>query len=181
MMTAINTAFWNELDAKMATVCSDNHEGVSRRVVELAASSESRQSSDKCSLGPAQIRSDWTKVLENIAASKSASEQQQAELREQATARAVLLVELERTQEQVRILEGLLTNARDEAKLKILQVQSEADARLLAMQERADAAIQEAYELMRASELRAENAEGWLRQIAQASLDLAPSDHRVAA
>ena len=180
-MTAMDTAFWTELDAKIAAGRTDNHRIVSAQIVEQATATDAQHSSQERITRALRARSDWTGVLDTIAAAKVTSEQHKAELRNQAAAHAALLVELRRAQEQIRSIESILLEARAEGEAKARKAQAEAEARMQVVQEKADAAVQEAYDLMRAAELRATTAEDWLHRIEHASLDLFPSDYRAVA
>lgn len=130
---------------------------------------------------PSRAAADWTGVLDTLTAAKSAAQQQEARLREQAAEQAALLEELKRTQQDVRAFEALLREVRAQADTKMKELQVQAEARVRDLQAEAAAQLQAMEERVYAAEVRAEAAEDWLKRIEQASRALLPADQRAAA
>lgn len=181
-MAALDKAFWTELDAQIAAAnCLDDPKHVRPEVLKLAAVVDSKGMFADHATVSVRAQSDWTGVLDTIAIAKSTSEQQKAQLREQAAAHNALLLKFKQAEEQVRTLQDLLASAKAEAEIKAREATAETEAREQAIQARADAQVQAAHRLLKTAELRADAAEDWLTRVTQASLDLVPGVYSAAA
>ena len=180
VMAAIDEAFWTALDAQIAAGRPGDDGSVPSAIFDGAAVADAGPAAER-GARPVPARSDWTGVLDTIAAAKITSGHLRTELREQAAAHDALLLELRQARERARSLERLLAEAERQAETKACEATAETEAQVQAVQARADAQVQQAQERMRAAELRAEAAEDWLKRIEQASLALLPSAERAAA
>ena len=196
-MPAMDEAFWANLDAQ---IIAQRPEGEGARPVAAvqpmpqapASSLPASQATSPAvtrmasvttmpAAPPRRLASDWTGVLDTLTAAKSAAQQQDARLREQAAEQDALLQDLKRAQQEVRAFEVLLRECQTQADVKLK------DAHALAETRSRDQAAEAAFRLQamearaQAAELRAEAAEEWLRRIEQASRDLLPAAERAAA
>ncbi len=175
-MPAMDEAFWANLDAQIVAHRQDGHD-------KPPAASPPPAMAVVTDVAPAPRRmpSDWTGVLDTLTAAKSAAQQQEARLREQAAEQDALLQELKRSQQEVRAFEVLLREVQAQADAKAGEIRARAEAQIGKLQAEAAAQMQAMEARVQAAERRAETAEGWLVRIEQASRDLAPAERRAAA
>ncbi|MFC6738989.1 hypothetical protein [Methylobacterium tardum] len=177
----MDEAFWADLDAQIIANRPDGQGRPSTAAIPTGASVTAGTADNTFAVPPSRAASDWTGVLDTLTAAKSASQQQEARLREQAAGQAALLEELKRTQQQVRAFEVLLREVRAQADTKIEELQGQVETRVRDLQAEAAAQLQTMEARAHAAEARAEAAEDWLKRIEQASQALLPVDQRAAA
>ncbi|GJE09453.1 MULTISPECIES: hypothetical protein [Methylobacterium] len=182
-MPAMDEAFWATLDAQI-TAQRPEAEGRMPVAPVRPAPQVPALKSPPAAMPTAPSRrlaSDWTSVLDTLTAAKSAAQQQEMRLREQAAEQDALLQELKRAQQETRAFEVLLRECQTQAEAKLKDVQAQAEARVRDLRAESDAQLQALEARAQAAELRAEAAEEWLRRIEQASRDLLPAAERAAA
>ena len=188
-MPAMDEAFWAHLDAQ---IVAQRPEGEGPRPVAAvhsvpqapAASPAITRIPTVATMPAAPLRrlaSDWTGVLDMLTAAKSAAQQQDARLREQAAEQDALVQELKRAQQEVRAFEVLLHECQTQADVKLKDAQALAETRFRDQEAEAAFRLQAMEARAQAAEARADAAEEWLRRIEQASRDLLPSAERAAA
>ncbi len=177
----MDEAFWAHLDAQIIANRPDGQGRPATAAIPTRASVIAGTADTASAAPPSRAASDWTGVLDTLTAAKSASQQQEALLREQAAGQAALLEELKRTQQEVRALEALLREVRAQADTKMEELQTQVGARVRDLQAEAAAQLQAMEARVHAAEARAEAAEDWLKRIEQASQALLPVDQRAAA
>lgn len=177
-MPAMDEAFWANLDAHIIAHRPDGQD--KPPAASLQAAPALAVVSD-VSPAPRRVASDWTGVLDTLTAAKSAAQQQEARLREQAAEQDALQQELKRSQQEVRAFEQLLREVQAQADAKAGELRARAEAQIGKVQAEAAARLQAMEARAQAAERRAEAAEGWLVRIEQASRDLMPGERRAAA
>lgn len=177
-MPAMDEAFWANLDAHIVAHRQDGPEKAP--AASLPPAPTLAVVSDAVP-APRRVPSDWTGVLDTLTAAKSAAQQQEARLREQAAEQDTLLQELKRSQQEVRVLEERVREVQAQADAKAGELRARAEAQIGKVQAEAAARLQAMEARVQAAERRAETAEGWLVRIEQASRDLLPSERRAAA
>lgn len=180
-MAVMDEAFWAHLDAQIIANHPDSHGRLLTAAIPTGASVTADRAGKTSAAPPSRAASDWTGVLDTLTAAKSAAQQQEARLREQAAGQAALLEELKRTQQEVRALEALVREVRAQADTKMEELRTQAEARVRDLQAEAAAQLQAMEARVHAAEARAEAAEDWLKRIEQASQALLPTDQRAAA
>lgn len=177
-MPAMDEAFWATLDAHIVAHRPDGQDkpstAPSPTAPALAVVSDA-------SPVPRRVASDWTGVLDTLTAAKSAAQQQEARLREQAAEQDALLQELKRSQQEARAFEQLVREVQVQADAKAAELRARVEAQIGKIQAEAAAKLQAMETRVQAAERRAEAAEGWLVRIEQASRDLVPGEQRAAA
>ncbi|WP_244041437.1 hypothetical protein [Methylobacterium sp. J-030] len=176
-MPAMDEAFWANIDAHIVAQRQDGQD--KPPAAPLQAAPAIAVVSDAAPLR--RVASDWTGVLDTLTAAKSAAQQQEARLREQAAEQDALLQELRRSQQEVRAFEVLLREVQVQADAKAGELRARAEAQIGKVQAEAAAKLQAMEARVQAAERRAEAAEGWLVRIEQASRDLVPGERRAAA
>ncbi|MCJ2106374.1 hypothetical protein MKK70_13475 [Methylobacterium sp. E-041] len=151
-MTAMNEAFWTELDARIATDRLTTKSSSTLKVIPLASTTTSTTRSAESTEGVTRTVADWTQVLDTVSAAKGTAQEREAQLREESITRAALTADLQLAQQEIHAFRTLLQETRAQA----------------------DARVHEAEERARAAELRAKAAEIWLKQIEQATRGLLP-------
>jgi chromosome segregation ATPase len=180
-MAVMDEAFWAHLDAQIIANRPEGQGRPATAAIPTGTSATASTANNASAASPSRAASDWTGVLDTLTAAKSAAQQQDARLREQAAEQAALLQELKRTQQEVRALEALLREVRAQADTKMEELQTQVGARVRDLQAEAAAQLQAMEERALAAEARAEAAEDWLKRIEQASQALFPVDQRAAA
>ncbi|MHB2209838.1 hypothetical protein [Methylobacterium sp. CM6257] len=180
-MATMDEAFWAHLDAQIVANRSDGQGRAPGAAIPVGAAVIVAAAFSPPAALPTRVASDWTGVLDTLAAAKCATQQQEARLREQAAEQDALLQELRRTQQEVRAFEVLLREVQAQADTKIGEFQLRAEARIRDLQAEAAVQLQAVEERARIAEARAEAAEEWLKRIEQASRALLPADQRAAA
>lgn len=177
-MPAMDEVFWANLDAQIVAHRQDPQDKPPAASLPPAppvvAASEPGPA-------PRRVPSDWTGVLDTLTAAKSAAQQQEARLREQAAEQDALLQELRRCQQEVRAFEVLVRDIQVQADAKADELRARAEAQIGKLQAESAAKLQAMEVRVQAAERRAEAAEGWLVRIEQASRDLVPGERRAAA
>lgn len=179
-MPAMDEAFWANLDAQIvAQRPGSQGEG---RATGASIHPLPQVPAPHAAVAPSRrLASDWTGVLDTLTAAKSAAQQQEARLREQAAEQDALQQELKRSQQELRAMEVLLRECRAQAEVKLRDAQAEAEARSQDLRAEATARLNAMEARAQAAEQRADAAEEWLRRIEQASRDLMPAAERAAA
>ncbi|MGT2479527.1 hypothetical protein ACU4GR_13080 [Methylobacterium oryzae CBMB20] len=177
----MDEAFWAHLDAQIVANRPDDQGRPLTAAIPIGASAATGMAADLSAAPPSRVASDWTGVLDTLTAAKSAAQQQEARLREQAAGQAALLEELKRTQQEVRAFEVLVREVRAQADTKMEEFRVQVEARVRDLQAEATAQLQAMEERAHAAEARAEAAEDWLKRIEQASQALLPVNQRAAA
>lgn len=178
-MAAMDEAFWADLDAQ---IVANRPDGRGRSPVPLAGNPPAP--APKPGVSPPSagwVPSDWTGVLDTLTAAKSAAQEQDTRLRDQAAAQDALLQDLKRAQQEIRAYEVLLREVQTQAEAKLADVQAQAEAQLRVAHAEAAARLTAMAGRAESAELRAAAAEDWLKRIEQASRDLLPSEQRAAA
>jgi septal ring factor EnvC (AmiA/AmiB activator) len=176
-MPAMDEAFWANLDAHIVAQRPDGQDKPPAPVQAAPVPAVAGEASP----APRRVASDWTGVLDTLTAAKSAAQQQEARLREQAAEQDALIQELKRSQQEVRAYEQLLREVQAQADAKANELRARAEAQIGKVQAEAAAKLQAMEARAQAAERRAEAAEGWLVRIEQASRDLVPGERRAAA
>jgi hypothetical protein len=187
-MAAATSAFWMDTDARMpaagpclpATGASPAEaypialrieSALGPRAEALLPAPASRPASEP---GLAPI-ADWTPLIETSRDAGLSAQDQDLRLRQQSAANDALADALAAVRQDAEMYKALAAETRTRAEELLREMQRAAEARIAAIQARADALIQEAMERARLADRRAETAEGWLRQIEQASFELLPA------
>lgn len=177
-MSTIEESFWVDLDAH---IIANRSVVTSSGVFKLMPSANTILPSDAPPTSPRQVTSDWTGVLDTIAAAKSAADCQENQLRDQAAAHEALSRELKLAHHKIQALEVLVNDVREQAEKKQQKMMAEAQSLRQEIEAKADARLHTVEERVRAAELRANVAEDWLKRIEQASKNLLPDERRAAA
>ncbi|MCJ2042874.1 hypothetical protein MKK55_28580 [Methylobacterium sp. J-059] len=151
-MTALNEAFWTELDARIATDRSTTKPSSTAKITPLTSTTTSEMRSAKPTEVVTRPAADWAQVLDTVSAAKGTAQEREAQLREESITRAALTADLQLAQQEIHAFRTLLQETRAQA----------------------DARVHQAEERARAAELRATAAEIWLKQIEQATRGLLP-------
>ncbi|MCJ2087459.1 hypothetical protein MKK88_15925 [Methylobacterium sp. E-005] len=177
-MPAMDEAFWANIDAHIVAHRQDGQDKPPAATFQTAPAIAVVSDAGPA---PRRVASDWTGVLDTLTAAKSAAQQQEVRLREQAAEQDALLQELRRTQQEVRAFEELVRQIQAQADAKAGELHARAEAQIGKVQAEAAAKLQAMEARVQAAERRAEAAEGWLVRIEQASRDLVPGERRAAA
>lgn len=177
-MPAMDEVFWANLDAQIVAHRQDPQDKPQAASVHPAPT---LVAIGEAGPAPRRMPSDWTGVLDTLTAAKSAAQQQETRLREQAAEQDALLQELKRSQQEVRAFEVLLREVQVQADAKAEELRARAEAQIEKLQAESAAKLQAMEARVQAAERRAEAAEGWLVRIEQASRDLVPNERRAAA
>ncbi len=178
-MPAMDEAFWATLDAHIVAHRPDGQD--KPPAASFPTAPAIAVVSDASPPVPRRVASDWTGVLDTLTAAKSAAQQQEARLREQAAEQDALLQELKRSQQEARAFEQLVREVQVQADAKAAELRARVEAQIGKIQAEAAAKLQAMEARVQAAERRAEAAEGWPVRIEQASRDLVPGEHRAAA
>ncbi|WP_267421799.1 hypothetical protein [Methylobacterium sp. GC_Met_2] len=177
-MPAMDEAFWATLDAH---IVAHRPDGQDKPPVAPSPPAPALAVVSDAPPVPRRVASDWTGVLDTLTAAKSAAQQQEARLREQAAEQDALLQELKRSQQEARAFEQLVREVQVQADAKAAELRARVEAQIGKIQAEAAAKLQAMEARVQAAERRAEAAEGWLVRIEQASRDLVPGERRAAA
>lgn len=184
-MTAIPSEFWAEIDQQIEANASQLGDKPTAEVIQLTAAAAPRARDKGAIVPPLAGLSDWTWVLDSIAAAKKLAQQHEARLHEQAAAHQRTLRglsrELHQIQQQVRASETHAREVQAKADAQIREILEQAETRVQEVQAAAEERVRVFAEQANGAQQRADAAESWLQQIAEASQALVPSHTTVAA
>ena len=138
-MAVMDEAFWAHLDAQIIANRPDGQGRAPTAAIPTGASATAGKADTASAAPPSRAASDWTGVLDTLSAAKSAAQQQEARLRDQAAEQTALLEDLKRTQQEVRALEVLLREVRAQADTRMEELQVQVETRVRDLQAEAAA------------------------------------------
>jgi ElaB/YqjD/DUF883 family membrane-anchored ribosome-binding protein len=178
-MAGIDEAFWGKLDARISATfvrasTTRRQPTVSDRSQAARLHSAGPRAAEDMPVERYQV-SDWTGLVDTIAAAGVAAEEKDTRLRRQSAAYEALAHDLKRALDDVEMYKALVQEAREQAEAKAREIQARADARIEEIQARADARIRHAEERAHVAGLRVVVVDDWLVEIERASRELLPS------
>jgi chromosome segregation ATPase len=182
-MAGIDEAFWDQLDARIAATFSR----APRRRRPQSTSNRGRvprsaQPDEAAQANPQQERhqvSDWTELVDTIAAAGTAAQEQHSLLRARNAAYDALAADLKQALDDVERYKALVAQAQAQVEVKTKEIRALAEARIEAIQARADARVRRAEERAQSADRRAGAVEDWLAEIDAASRELLPAAPRM--